>query len=138
MEAQTTPTSLPPRRVIASYTRYEEAQRAVDYLSDEKFPVERVAIIGEGLQLVEQVTGRLTWGKAALNGVLGGGHHRPVSGMVAGFVRHHRSAGIVYCAGFVGSGFWRLHRRYHRGDRLCGDRRTPRFYVSWDDASPAV
>src|SRR5687767_6977583 len=72
MEAQTTPTSLPPRRVIASYTRYEEAQRAVDYLSDEKFPVERVAIIGEGLQLVEQVMGRLTWGKAALNGVLGG------------------------------------------------------------------
>jgi heat induced stress protein YflT len=72
MEAQTTPPSPPPRRVIASYTRYEEAQRAVDYLSDEKFPVERVAIIGEGLQLVEQVTGRLTWGKAALNGVLGG------------------------------------------------------------------
>jgi len=72
MDTQTTPTSLPPRRVIASYTRYEEAQRAVDYLSDEKFPVQHVAIIGEGLQLVEQVTGRLTWIKAAINGVLGG------------------------------------------------------------------
>jgi uncharacterized membrane protein len=82
MEAQTTSTALPPRRVIASYTRYEEAQRVVDYLSDEKFPVERVAIIGEGLQLVEQVTGRLTWGKAAINGVLGGA----VTGLFLGWL----------------------------------------------------
>jgi len=51
---------------------YEEAQRAVDYLADEKFPVERVAIVGEGLHLVEQITGRLTWWKAALGGLLGG------------------------------------------------------------------
>ena len=82
METPLTSTSLPPRRVIASYARYEEAQRAVDYLSDEKFAVERVAIIGEGLQLVEQVTGRLTWGKAALNGVLGGA----VTGLFLGWL----------------------------------------------------
>jgi hypothetical protein len=65
-------TSLPARRIVASLPTYEQAQRAVDYLSDEKFPVERVAIVGEGLRLVEQVTGRLTWGRAALNGLLSG------------------------------------------------------------------
>ena len=65
-----TMTSQAARRVVASFERYEEAQRAVDYLSDEKFPVERVAIVGEGLRLVEQVTGRLTWWRATVKGVL--------------------------------------------------------------------
>jgi hypothetical protein len=72
MNAQSAVTSLPSRRSIASFPTYEQAQRAVDYLSDEKFPVERVAIVGEGLRLVEQITGRLTWWKAALGGLLGG------------------------------------------------------------------
>ncbi len=50
---------------VATYTTYLDAQRAVDYLSDQKFPVERTAIIGEGLRTIEQVTGRLDWGRAA-------------------------------------------------------------------------
>ena len=50
---------------VASFETYAAAQRAVDFLSDRKFPVERVAIVGEGLQTIEQVTGRLDWGRAA-------------------------------------------------------------------------
>jgi hypothetical protein len=58
-----------PRRVmLTSYESYPEAQRAVDYLSDERFPVERVAIVAEDLRLVEQVTGRIGYGRAALQG----------------------------------------------------------------------
>jgi hypothetical protein len=72
MRENSTITSLPARRIIASLPTYEQAQRVVDYLSDEKFPVERVAIVGEGLRLVEQVTGRWNWWKAALDGLLGG------------------------------------------------------------------
>ena len=64
------------RQTVASYDTYAEAQRAVDYLSDEKFSVEHVAIVAEGLRFVEQVTGRLNWGRALLNGALGGGGHR--------------------------------------------------------------
>lgn len=60
------------RTTIATYTNYRDAQRAVDHLSDSGFPVERVAIVAEGLRLVEQVTGRLNWGRAALNGALSG------------------------------------------------------------------
>jgi hypothetical protein len=59
--------------MVASCPTYEEAQRAVDYLADAKFPVERVAIVGEGLRLVEQITGRRTWGTAILEGLLNGG-----------------------------------------------------------------
>lgn len=57
-----------PRRVVASYEVYTEAQRAVDYLSDEGFPVERVAIVAEDLRFVEQVLGRKGYGQAALQG----------------------------------------------------------------------
>jgi hypothetical protein len=52
------------RVVIGTYPDYLQAQRAVDYLSDQKFPVERTAIIGENLRIVEQITGRLNWTRA--------------------------------------------------------------------------
>lgn len=56
------------RRVIASYPTYPEAERAVDWLSDQGFAVERVAIVGTGLRSVEQVAGRTTARRAALSG----------------------------------------------------------------------
>jgi hypothetical protein len=56
------------RRTIASYTDYQDAERAVDWLSDQGFAVERGAIIGTGLRSVEQVTGRMTIGRGALVG----------------------------------------------------------------------
>ncbi|MET9392876.1 general stress protein [Streptomyces sp. NPDC006624] len=35
-----------PRRPVAAYETYREAERAVDHLSDQGFPMERVAIVG--------------------------------------------------------------------------------------------
>ena len=66
------PASANPQRVVGSFADYAAAQKAVDYLSDEKFPVEHVTIVGRGLQFVEQVTGRLNWGRALLSGLLSG------------------------------------------------------------------
>lgn len=53
------------RVVVASYPEYAGAQYAVDALSDQRFPVDRLAIVGAGLQSFEQVTGRKGYGKAA-------------------------------------------------------------------------
>jgi heat induced stress protein YflT len=64
----TSPPGTASRRVIATFASYGEAERAVDYLSDRRFPVERVAIVGHDVRFVEQVIGRLNWGKAALQG----------------------------------------------------------------------
>ncbi|MEU6547946.1 general stress protein [Streptomyces sp. NPDC046859] len=61
-----------PRRPVATYETYHEAERAVDHLSDQGFPVERVAIIGQDVRLVEQVVGRLNYGRAALHGAASG------------------------------------------------------------------
>jgi heat induced stress protein YflT len=57
---------------VARFDDYETAQRAVDRLSDDGFPVEKLDIVGSGLQLVERVTGRLTTGRAASAGALSG------------------------------------------------------------------
>ncbi|HEY0619712.1 MAG TPA: phage holin family protein [Kribbella sp.] len=57
---------------IGTYDTYREAQRAVDYLSDEKFPVEHTTIVGNNLRQVEKITGRLTWGRAITAGLASG------------------------------------------------------------------
>lgn len=66
--------------VVGSYARYAEAQRVIDTLSDRGFPVEHTAIVGEDLRLVEDVTGRKRYGRAALEG-LGTG---AVTGLIIG------------------------------------------------------
>jgi hypothetical protein len=58
-------TTAPAQRVVTSYPSYTDAEHAVDHLSDHGFPVQHVAIAGRGLHSYEQVTGRLTWAKAA-------------------------------------------------------------------------
>ncbi|MFJ6669588.1 general stress protein [Actinosynnema sp. NPDC091369] len=64
----TPPTGWP----IGSYSTYEEAQRAVDFLADDDFPVQEVTIVGVDLMLVERVTGRLTWGRVLGTGAASG------------------------------------------------------------------
>ncbi len=59
-------------RVVASYTAYEEAERAVDRLSDAGFPVEEVAIVVRGLRLGESVPAPVGYGGAAVNGAVTG------------------------------------------------------------------
>jgi hypothetical protein len=57
---------------LAVYDDYAAAQRTVDYLSDEGFPVENCMIVGTDLKRVERITGRLTTGRVALGGLLTG------------------------------------------------------------------
>jgi hypothetical protein len=57
---------------LGVYERYEQAQKAVDFLSDNEFPVQNCLIVGTDLKQVERVTGRLTHGKVATGGVLSG------------------------------------------------------------------
>jgi hypothetical protein len=96
------------RRLIASYPTYEEAQRAVDTLSDRKFPVERVTIVGSDLRLVERVTGRLTVLRAALLGAAAGGWIGLLIGLVFWIVSPWTVGAIVsgLVAGLVFGAIW--------------------------------
>ena len=57
---------------LGVYADYEQAQRAVDFLSDHEFAVENCMIVGTELKQIERVTGRLTTGRVALGGLLSG------------------------------------------------------------------
>lgn len=69
---------------VARYDDYEQAQAAVDRLSDDGFPVERLTIVGADLRLVEKVTGRMTTGRAAASGALGGAWFGLLIGLLLG------------------------------------------------------
>ncbi|HET7387093.1 MAG TPA: general stress protein [Nocardioidaceae bacterium] len=57
---------------LGVYEKYEQAQEAVDFLSDHEFPVQNCMIVGTELKQVERVTGRLTTGRVAAGGALSG------------------------------------------------------------------
>jgi hypothetical protein len=69
---------------VATYDTYEAAQRGVDHLSDHGFPVENTQIVGSNLRLVEQVTGRLTTGRATLAGAGSGAWFGLFIGLLVG------------------------------------------------------
>jgi hypothetical protein len=67
-ESKTVPTG----DTVGTYTSYLDAQKAVDYLADQQFPVHLVSIVGNDLKMVERVTGRLSYPRVALSGALSG------------------------------------------------------------------
>lgn len=64
--------AVPTGDTVGSYTSYLDAQKAVDYLADQQFPVQMVSIVGNELKMVERVTGRLSYPRVALSGALSG------------------------------------------------------------------
>src|SRR5919206_4601369 len=76
--------SLSGGETVSTYDSYEDAERAVDYLSDNGFPVESAQIVGSNLHLLEQVTGRVTTGRAALAGAGSGAWFGLFIGLLVG------------------------------------------------------
>lgn len=57
---------------VGIFNSYAEAQKAVDYLADERFPVQNLAIVGTDLKSVERVLGRKSWSTVLSQGVSSG------------------------------------------------------------------
>ena len=72
---------------MGRYTAYLDAQKAVDYLADSKFPVHLVSIVGNELKSVERVTGRLTYPRVAMSSAATGALVRPFRGPCTDAVR---------------------------------------------------
>jgi hypothetical protein len=92
---------MPTGVVIASYDNYAQAQRAVDYLSDNAFPVEKLTIVGNDLHLVEVVTGRLTWAKVALGGAASGAWIGLFVGLLIGLFARNAASWLASLLGGV-------------------------------------
>ncbi|MFT3714715.1 MAG: magnesium transporter [Gordonia sp. (in: high G+C Gram-positive bacteria)] len=94
----TKPTGWP----VGSYDTYEQAQKAVDYLSDNQFAVEKLTIVGVDLMQVERVIGRLTWGKVLAGGLVSGAWLGLFFGLLVTLFTtvEHMWVPIAYCVVF--------------------------------------
>ena len=63
---------IPSGETVATFDSYAEAQAAVDRLARAEFPVKELSIVGSDLKSVERVTGKMSYGRAALAGALSG------------------------------------------------------------------
>ncbi|MCW2758332.1 MAG: hypothetical protein JWO46_2078 [Nocardioidaceae bacterium] len=68
----TNPLKLEFPQSLAVYDEYAQAQKTVDFLSDNKFPVQQCMIVGTDLKRVERITGRLTYSRVAAGGAISG------------------------------------------------------------------
>ncbi len=64
--------TLPQGETVASYPTYLDAQKAVDHLADNQFPVQSVTIVGSDLKSVERVLRRLSYPSVAIGGFASG------------------------------------------------------------------
>ncbi|ALO66184.1 hypothetical protein AS189_06355 [Arthrobacter alpinus] len=103
---------VPTGETIGSYTSYLDAQKAVDYLADEKFPVRHVSIVGNDLKMVERVTGKLSYPRVALTGAMTGAWFGLFIGVMLSFFDSASNAGAPYInvitAVFLGAALWML------------------------------
>jgi len=90
---------------LAVYDDYETAQRTVDFLADEKFPVEHCMIVGTDLKRVERITGRLTTGRVLLGGALSGVWLGLLIGLVLALFAEGSVAAMVLSAVAFGAFF---------------------------------
>ena len=88
---------------VATYPDYVSAQRAVDYLSDNKFPVQQTAIVGTDLRLVENVLGRLTVGRAALAGAASGAWFGLFIGLLFGIFSDSNWFAVIIVTVLIGA-----------------------------------
>jgi hypothetical protein len=88
---------------LAVYDDYAAAQKTVDYLSDNKFPVEQLMIVGTDLKRIERITGRLTNGKVALGGLLSGLWLGAFIGLIFTFFTDRNVLGIFLATLVIGA-----------------------------------
>jgi len=90
---------------LAVYDEYAQAQRAVDFLADNKFPVEQCMIVGTDLKRIERITGRLTTARVALGGLLSGVWLGLFVGLVFMIFTDESALGVLLSCALIGALF---------------------------------
>lgn len=103
-----TTAEIPRGEAIGRYTTYADAQKAVDYLADQQFEVAKISIIGSELKSVEQVTGRLSYPKVALQGALNGVVFGAFFGLLMSLLGGMDLAQALLLPIIMGGAFWML------------------------------
>ncbi|WP_123679282.1 general stress protein [Curtobacterium sp. PhB115] len=105
--AQAFPT-LPKGDVLGTYDSYPDAQRVVAKLAESDFPVNQLSIVGNDLKTVERVTGKMTYGRAAIAGALSGLWLGIFFGIVLTLFSPS-AGGLILAAAIIGAAFGMLY-----------------------------
>jgi hypothetical protein len=100
--------AVPTGDTVGSYTSYLDAQKAVDYLADQQFPVQMVSIVGNELKMVERVTGRLSYPRVALSGALSGMWFGLFVGVMLSFFAPSHGYFSIVASVLMGAAFFML------------------------------
>lgn len=84
---------------------YVEAQKVIDRLAKADFAITGLAIVGSDLKTVEVVTGRLSYGRAALAGAASGSWLGLFFGLLIFVFSPAPEFSYVLAAGLIGAGF---------------------------------
>ena len=99
---------LPQGELLGNYRTYLDAQKVVDFLADEEFPVQHVSIIGNDLKSVERVTGKLSYPRVALTGAATGAWFGLFVGLLLMLFGGGQTFGLVLSSMAMGAAFWIL------------------------------
>lgn len=94
---------VPKGDVLGTYETYLEAQAVVDRLAKGDFTVADLSIIGSDLKIVERVTRKLSWNRAALEGALSGAWFGLFAGLLLTFFTNPINWGFVIAALLIGA-----------------------------------
>lgn len=91
--------------MLGEYESYPEAQKVVDQLAKADFAVTGLAIVGSDLKTVERITGRLTYGRAALAGAASGSWLGLFFGLLLFLFSPAPEFSFILAAALIGAGF---------------------------------
>jgi hypothetical protein len=100
--------TVPRGDILGTYETYLEAQKVVDRLSKADLEVKKLAIVGNDLKTVERVTGKLTYGRSAIEGALSGAWFGLFIGLVFTLFAANTNLALLGAAAFIGAGFGML------------------------------
>jgi len=99
------PLAVPRGDVLGEYDSYEEALAVIDRLVKAEFAIKGLAIVGSDLTTVERVTGRLSYGRAALAGGGSGAWLGLFVGLVLFLFSPAPEFSFILAAALIGAGF---------------------------------
>ncbi len=91
--------------MLGEYESYVEAQKVIDRLVKAEFAITGLAIVGSNLKTVELITGRLSYGRAALAGAASGSWLGLFFGLLIFVFSPAPEFSYVLAAGLIGAGF---------------------------------
>ena len=97
--------TVPRGDVLGEYDTYAEAQKVVDRLAKADFAVKGLAIVGSDLTTVERITGRLSYGRAALAGAGSGAWLGLFVGLVLFLFSPVPEVSFILAPALIGAGF---------------------------------